>query len=457
MSFSSDKHTLLIIDDQPEFAEDFRLLSGDEFHLVTATSGEEGLRRFQENTIDLVLVDLKLGRGIDGLETLRRLKQLDPDVAVIIVTGHASMETAHQAGRLGALDYCNKAPNLKELRAHLKQHLQNLSWRRAYREELRRQYPPLLGDSQTMCRLREDIELLAPTDRLVLITGESGVGKELVAREIHRKSMRAERPLLVVNCSNLSATLFENEFFGHEREAFTDAKRVQRGLFEEANHGTLFLDEIADLALESQPKILRALEYGTFRRIGQTREQHADVRIIAATNHNLEKDVAEGRLRSDLWYRLRQGQIEVPPLRQHREDIPLLVHYYVSFFSLKLHRQPPVIPDEVMQAWLNYDWPGNVRELTSEIESVVLYSREGQIDRSRLRSLSPASSRLPELFLPLFELPYEQAKERLLEQFQYAYFREKLARHQGNYSRAAEEAGVNRATIYRILGAPGDV
>ncbi|MCG3154188.1 MAG: Transcriptional regulatory protein ZraR [bacterium] len=456
MHASSETHTLLIIDDQPQFAEDFRLLMGDEFQVVDAASGEEGLRRFQELAVDLVLVDLKLGRGIDGIETLRRLKRLDPDVAVIIVTEHASWETAHQAGQFGALDYCSKAPNLKELRAHLKQHLQNLAWRRAYRDELRRQYAPLIGESPAMRKLEEEINLIAPTDRLVLITGESGTGKELVAREIHRKSLRAERPLLVVNCSNLPATLFESEFFGHERGAFTSADRPQRGLFEEANHATLFLDEVGDLPLESQPKILRALEHGTFSRLGRRQEQRADVRIIAATNHDLQKDVAADRLRHDFFYRLQRLHLEVAPLRQRRTDIPLLVRYYLDYFSQVLHRTVPEIPAEVMQAWVEYDWPGNVRELTSEIESVVLYSREGRIDRSRLRSLSPASSRPPDLFLPLFELPYEQAKERLLEQFQYTYFREKLARHQGNYSRAAEEAGVNRATVYRILGAPGE-
>lgn len=456
MNNTCEKHTLLIIDDQPQFAEDFRLLMGDEFKVVEAASGEEGLRRFQELAVDLVLVDLKLGRGIDGIETLRRLKCLDPDVAVIIVTEHACWETAHRAGQLGALAYCSKTPHLKELRAHLTQHLQNLAWRRAYRDELRRKYPPLLGESPAMRKLQEEIKLIAPTDRLVLIVGESGTGKELVAREIHRCSRRAHRPLLTINCSNLPATLFESEFFGHERGAFTSADRPQRGLFEEANHATLFLDEVGDLPLESQPKILRALEYGTFNRLGCRQEQRVDVRIIAATNHHLQKDVAAGRLRQDLFYRLQRLHLEVAPLRQRRSDIPLLVKYYLDYFSQLLHRTAPEIPPEIMQAWEEYDWPGNVRELTSEIESVVLLSRAGQIDRSRLRSLSPTSSRPPDLFLPLFELPYEQAKERLLEQFQYAYFREKLARHHGNYSRAAEEAGVNRATVYRILGAPGD-
>ncbi|KAA0224410.1 sigma-54-dependent Fis family transcriptional regulator [candidate division KSB1 bacterium] len=454
MNSNSEKHTLLIIDDQPQFAQDFILLTGEEFNVVTAANGEDGLRKFQEVAADLILVDLKLGRGIDGIETLRRLKQADPDAGVIIVTEHASIETAHQAGRLGALDYCSKAPNLKELRAHLKQHLQNVAWRRAYRDELQRQYPKFIAESPAMRKLIEDIDAVAPSDRLVLITGESGAGKELVAREIHRRSLRAERPLFVVNCSNLAAPLFESEFFGHERGSFTSADRQQRGKFEAAHLSTLFLDEVGDLPLESQPKILRAVEYGKFNRIGKTHEQHADVRLIAATNHNLEEETKAGRFRQDLFYRINRVNIHVPPLRQRREDIPPLINYYLEYFSLMLHRLPPEIPADVMQDWLQYDWPGNVRELTSAIENLVLFSKDGKIDRSRL-SLPPRKNTSPELFLPLFDLPYEQAKEKLIDQFQQDYFHEKLRRHEGNYTRAAEEAGVNRATIYRIL-ASGD-
>jgi two-component system NtrC family response regulator len=323
----SEKHTLLIIDDNPQFAEDIRALTGDEFHLVTATSGEEGVRKLPESNVDVVLLDLKLGRGIDGLEVLRRLKRLDPDVPVIMITEHVSLETAHQAGQLGAAQYCDKAPNLKELRLLINQHLQNLPWRRAYRDEMRRRHTPFIGESPAVQRLFAEIEAIAPADCLVLITGESGSGKELVAREIHRRSHRANLPMLILNCSNLPPAIFESEFFGHEAGAFTSASKRQKGKFEAAHNSTLFLDEVADLPLESQPKILRALETGDFHRLGGTEELHADVRILAATNQNLKDAVAAGRFRTDLLYRLQSVAIHVPSLHQRVEDIPLIVKY----------------------------------------------------------------------------------------------------------------------------------
>ncbi|MDZ7363688.1 MAG: sigma-54 dependent transcriptional regulator [candidate division KSB1 bacterium] len=452
MQPTSEKYTLLIIDDNPHFVEDLRALTGEEFLLITAGSGEEGLRKFSECSVDLVLLDLKLGRGIDGLETLRRLKRIDPDVPVIMVTEYASLETAHQAGRLGAAHYCSKAPSLKELRMLIAQHVQNLPWRRAYRDQLLRQHPRFIGDSPVVRKLFAEIETLAPTDCTVLITGETGTGKELIAHEIHHRSHRAHRPLLAINCSNLPSNLFESEFFGHERGAFTGAVRQYKGKFEEADGSTLFLDEIADLPLESQPKILRAIEYGTFRRLGGQRDQQADVRLLAATNKNLEKEVAAGRFREDLFYRINRVQLHVPSLRERREDIPLLAKYYLEYFSMTLHKPIPEISEDLVKAWCEYDWPGNIRALSGEMEKLVLYSTDGKIDRSRLRIFTAGNNDPCEFFMPLFDLPYEQAKEKLLAQFQQDYFREHLTRSDGNMTRVAEATGVNRTTIYRILG-----
>jgi len=415
------------------------------------------VRKFSECSVDLILLDLRLGRGIDGLETLRRLKRIDPDVPVIIVTEHVSLETAHQAGQLGAAHYCNKAPSLKELRLLINQHLQNLPWRRAYRDELRQRHTPFIGERPAARRLFAEIEAIAPADCLVLITGETGSGKELVAREIHRRSHRANLPMLILNCSNLPPAIFESEFFGHEAGAFTGASKRQKGKFEAAHHGTLFLDEISDLPLESQPKILRVIETGDFRRLGGNEELHADVRILAATNQNLKDAVAAGRFRTDLLYRLQSVEIHVPALRQRTEDIPLIVKYYLDEFSRALHKPAPDIPDDLMEAFCRYDWPGNVRELRGEVYNLVLFSHDGKPDRSRLRLRRDDNQETPMLFQPLFDLPYEQAKDKLLVQFQQEYFQSVLARCDGNYSRAAEMAGVNRTTIYRALNhAPSD-
>ncbi|MCG3119878.1 MAG: Transcriptional regulatory protein ZraR [bacterium] len=451
MRHTSEKHTILIIDDDPDFVEALRALAGEEFHLFAATSGEEGLRQYSANASDLVLLDLKLGRGIDGLETLRRLKRLDPDVPVIMITEHVALETARQAGQLGAAHFCDKALSLKEIRLVINQHLHNLPWRRAYRDAMQRQMHPFIGNSPVVQRLFADLDIIAPADRPVLITGESGSGKELIAQQIHRKSARAHHPLLIVNCSNLSPELFESEFFGHEKGAFTTALQTQKGKFEQADGCTLFLDEIADLPLAAQPKILRAIEYGTFSRVGGQREQHADVRLLAATNQNLEDAVKAGKFRHDLFYRLNHLRLHVPPLRERRDDIPLLVQYYLHYHSVTLHRSQPEIPADLMETWQRYDWPGNVRELSTEIENLVLFSRNGKIDRARLRIPVSNQTASPDFFEPFFTLPYEAAKENVLTQFQQAYVRHLVVQHEGNLSRAAEAAGINRSTIYRLL------
>ena len=442
--------TLLLIDDQSDFPQDFLALTGEEFHLVTAKSGEEGLRVLPQAAPDLVLLDLKLGRGIDGLETLKRLKRLAPEVPVIMVTAHASYETAMQAGRLGAEHYFSKAPNLKELRFVIQRHLQQRAVERAYREELQRRYPRLMGTSATMQKLLEEIETLAPSDCTVLITGESGTGKELVAHEIHQRSSRGRRPMLVINCSNLSAALFESEFFGHEAGAFTNATSRHIGKFEEAAGSTLFLDEIADLPLESQPKILRVLETGDFNRVGGNAMLHAEVRVIAATNKVLPEEVKSGSFRKDLLYRLNAVEIHAPALRDHAEDVPMLAQYYLERFALALHKPVPEAPEALMQVWQSYNWPGNVRELRNLMQSIVLFSKEGKIDASRHRLATAAPQTRAEEFEALFELPYEEAKNKLLARFQEEYFHTLLERCEGNVTLAAERAQVNRATIYRL-------
>ncbi len=451
MSADTEKYTILLVDDHPQFPEDFRALTGEEFHLRVAPSGEEGLRLFAQALPDLVLLDLKLGRGMDGLETLKRMQRLAPAVPVIIVTAHASTETALEAGRLGAAHYFSKAPSLKELRFVVQRHVQQRAVERAYREELQRRYPRMLGTSAALQKIWDEIETLAPAECAVLITGESGTGKELVAHELHQHSSRSHRPMLIVNCSNLSDTLFESEFFGHEAGAFTNATSRHIGKFEEANHSTLFLDEIGDLPPASQPKILRALETGDFNRVGGNAMLHAEVRVIAATNKNLPEEVKAGRFRKDLWYRLNTAEIRLPLLNARREDIPLLVRHYLAHFAHALHKPVPEIPESLLEAWQNYEWPGNVRELRHLMQNVVIFSKDGKVNLSRLRLDAAETRPLFEELSALFDLPYEEAKHKLLNHFQEEYFRTVLEREGGNITRAAELAQVNRATIYRFL------
>ncbi len=451
MTSPHDHLSLLLIDDQPEFPRDFLALTGEEFHVVTARSGEEGLRLLPQAAPDLVLLDLKLGRGIDGLETLKRIKRIAPDVPVIMVTAHASLETAVQAGRLGAAHYFSKSPNLKELRFVIQRHVQQRVVERAYREELQRRYPRMLGTSAAMQKILEEIATLASADCSVLITGESGTGKELVAHEIHQRSGRGSRPMLIINCSNLPAPLFESEFFGHEAGAFTGATSRHLGKLEEAEGSTLFLDEIADLPWESQPKILRVLENGDFRRLNGNADLHADVRVIAATNRDLPEAVKAGSFRKDLLYRLNAVEIHVPPLREHREDVPLLAQHYLEHFAHRQHKPVPAVPELLMEVWQNYEWPGNVRELRNLMQNVVLFSKDGQIDATRLRIEASEPRTFSEEFQRLFHLPYEEAKDKLLGHFQGEYFHALLERCEGNITRAAEFAQVNRATVYRVL------
>ena len=447
---------VLIVDDQVQFAKDFAALTAGECEVLAATSGEEGIQTFSAHDVDLVLLDLKLGRGIDGLETLRRLRQIDAEVPIIIVTGHSSLETALQAGRLGATQYCRKAPSLKELRLLVEQHTKAMILRRAYENELQQRQPRFVGQSNAVRQLFNEITAVAPTDSPVLITGESGTGKELIAREIHRRSPRALQPLLTINCSNLSPDRFESEFFGHERGSFTGAHRCHHGLFEQAHNGTLFLDEIGDLPVPSQAKILRAIEHGTFRRLGGQREYNSDVRLLAATNHNLAEAIAKGEFRQDLFYRLQRICIQVPPLRERRDDIPMLAEYYLEFHSLKLHKPVPALPPDLMTDLRRHDWPGNIRELSAFIESVVMFSQGGKVGQLRQWPGNMPSTPPSTVFQSYFEQPYEQAKSRLVNEFQLEYFRDLISRCEGNYTRAAEIAGVNRSTIYRILNDQSD-
>ncbi|MDQ7064386.1 MAG: sigma-54 dependent transcriptional regulator [candidate division KSB1 bacterium] len=444
------KRSILLIDDDEQFLDDFQFFTSNDYDVQCTTNGEEAITHIRMQDPDVVLLDMCLNHGEDGLDLLRRIKEIDPDLPVIVITQYPTHNSAVKSIKLGAQHYIEKTPDLNTLKAIIDQQIASLPYRRYYREHQEKKYGALLGNSPAMQKLRKRIDQCALVDVPVLIVGESGTGKELVANAIHRKSARAAQPMFSVNCSTLSPSLFESEFFGHERGAFTGAFKRKKGKVEVAENSTLFLDEIGDLPPESQPKILEVIEYGRFQRVGGTEILHADVRIIAATNRNLQEDVENDRFREDLFYRLNVLNVIVPPLRERREDIPELIRHYLELACRKIRRPVPKIPDVVMEYWQSYHWPGNVRELQNKMMNVALETEGDTISQSLVRSPQMNMSFLEE-YQALLELPYDQAKRALMDRFQYDYVKAALQRNQNNITKTANETGLHRSTIYRVL------
>jgi len=441
--------SLLLIDDDQNFTGDMVSLSRGVFDLTCAGTGEEGLAKLRTTQPDAMILDLRLGKGMNGLEVLRQVKRIAPDLPVIMLTDYASVETAVEAMKLGAYHYASKSPNVRELLIILEKELERVRWKLELREERRKTHGPMIGESPAMQKVWDQIKRVAPTDSTALIMGESGVGKELVAREIHLHSPRADKPFVVVNASNMSTNLFESEFFGHEAGAFTGAVRRKKGWFETADGGILFVDEVATLPLESQAKVLRAIEEKTFARLGGTEMLHADVRVLSATNRDLKKAVEEEAFREDLYYRLNVVPIFVPPLRKRKTDIPLLVEHYLKKFCVEMRKPLLQVTTRAMKRLQNYSWPGNVRELKHTVERLVIYAQSDVVDEGDLDFLwQPAGGRSYE---DTFPLSYEEAKRKVLWEFQRAYVSAAVERNQGNMTRAAQEMGIPRETLYRMM------
>ncbi len=440
----------LLIDDDDSFAGDFAALAEDSFQLSFAVSGAEGLEMLRKQSPDVVLLDLCLGAGMDGLETLRRIKVIDRDLPVIMMTEHASVDTAVQAIKLGATHYTFKAPNLKELKAIIDREIENVRWKILARRERVLGGETIIGRSPGIQRVREQIRRLAPTNAPVLILGESGTGKELVAREIHRLSPRAQHPFVDINCGNLTPQLFESQFFGHERGAFTGAVDRHRGYLEAAHRGTLFLDEVANLPLESQAKVLRVLDTGRFERLGGKESLNSQARIVAATNADLREEVSRGAFRADLYYRLRGLTIKLPPLRERVEDIPLLAEHFLRRHSLTTGKEVVTLSDDAIEKLCACDWPGNVRVLDQVVFEAVLWAH-GTTITADLIHLPDEAGCSDVSIRQLFDLPYEEAQRQAVESFQRAYLEHWLQRCDGNITRTAETIGVHRATLHRML------
>jgi two-component system nitrogen regulation response regulator NtrX len=451
---------ILIVDDEESVRNSLAGVMRDEgYDVVSAVSGKEGISLLYETQPSLALLDINMPE-MDGIETLRRFKEMKPDMPVIMVTGHGTIETAVKTTKMGAYDFIVKPPALESLMLVVKHGLdesrlrqENESLKRSI--ELRHQ---IIGESEKIKTLKQQIALAGPTNGWVLIHGESGAGKELVARAIHRESRRSSGPFIEVNCAAIPQELIESELFGHEKGSFTGATSMKRGKFELAQGGTIFLDEIADMSMATQAKVLRVLEGQEFQRVGGTKTLKADVRVIAASNRTLVDEIKRGAFREDLYYRLNVIPLEVPPLRERADDIPLLVRHYLQEFSTEYGQKTKTIDDDALDLFVKYQWPGNVRELRNIIERLIIMVPAPVL---RVQDVPPPiNSSRQDLLAPAAPTGGSGGRNHTtLKDARYAFEREfimqKLREYGGNVSKTADAIGVERSNLHRKIKALG--
>ncbi len=447
---------ILIADDQPDVITALRLLlKGESYDITPASSPAAALKVIERQDLDLVLIDLNYTRdttsGSEGMELLSRIRTIDPTLPVVVMTAWGSVDIAVEAMRRGARDFIQKPWENARLLAVLQTQIELAqALRRTQKLEAENltlrddggtaNRPQIVAESPAMKSILNVVERIGPADANVLITGENGTGKEVIARSLHGVSGRAAKPLVSVNAGALAEGLFESELFGHVRGAFTDAKTDRVGRFELADGGTLFLDEIANVPMTLQPKLLRVLETGEFERVGSSKTRRVNVRVLSATNADLKADVAAGRFRQDLMFRLNTVEIHLPPLRERREDIAPLAEHFLRQHSERYRRGRMWFTDQALEALRAHSWPGNVRELDHVVERAVLMS---SADTVSAMDLALQTSPLAQLSARLEEMSLEDA-ERLL-------IKKALARFDGNANRAAEALGLSRSALYRRL------
>ncbi len=432
---------LLIVDDELSVRDSLGKWFHEEgYDVGTAENANDALTRLAENRWDAALVDIKM-QGTDGIELQRRMHEIDAELIVIMMTGYASVETAVTALKNGAYDYVTKpldpdeiAHLVKKALAHRKTEQENVRLRETVAEVARPE--DIVGQSATMNKVFDAIETVGPTDATVLITGESGTGKELVARAVHHASPRKLHPLVVIHCGALTETLLESELFGHEKGAFTGAQYRKKGKFEIAEGGTVFLDEIGDISLKTQTDLLRVLQEREIVRVGGNQPIKVDFRCVAATNKDLEKTIEEGRFRPDLFYRLNVFRIELPPLRERRDDIPLLVNHFVSKFSLQMNKKITRVAPTAMNLLQQQPWVGNVRELENAVERAMVVAQEPEIRESDFVFKANA-------------VPNGAPKS--LDEVERSYILRTLETTNWNQTRAAEILGIDRVTLHHKL------
>jgi len=444
-------HTILIVDDESQIRSTLEGVLADEgYQILLAASGEECLEILRHKSPDVVFLDIWLP-GIDGLETLERLVNREDHPEVVMISGHGNIETAVRATKLGAFDFLEKPLSIERTLIVLKNAVaakrlrsENLEFKRQFQAR-----SVIVGDSIPMKALRQQISLMAPTNGRVLIYGESGTGKELAARAIHAQSLRQEAMFVEVNCAAIPEDLIESELFGHRKGALPVAPTDKEGKFQKADGGTLFLDEVGDMSLKTQSKVLRTLDEGRFAPVGEEEPITVDARVIAATNKDLEDEISKGNFREDLFYRLNVIPFYVPPLRERKEDIPLLARHFLKDLSQTYNRRPKEISEDALDALMRYSWPGNVRELRNVIERIVI--------------MNPQANKLERKHLPT--LVYRESGRRSqgefssLHQARAAYERDyilkKLDENHGSVSRTAEVLGLERSHMYRKMKALG--
>ncbi len=441
------KFNVMVVDDERNIRTGLgKALELDGYEVSLASDGQEALEMMSSAEFDLIITDLKMPR-VSGEELLKRVVSSHPTIPVIILTGHGSIESAVNAMRGGAYDFLTKPPNLDHLSLMAKRALANRELVLRHRElqeevEKRSRFASIIGKSPQMKRVFEVVSQVAPTRASVLITGESGVGKELIADAIHYNSPRREKALIKVHCAALSESLLESELFGHEAGAFTGAVSRKRGRFELAHLGTLFLDEIGEINQTVQIKILRVLQEKTFERVGGEQTIEVDVRIIAATNRNLKEEIANGRFREDLFYRLNVVNIEIPPLRERREDIPLLVHHFVKELARENGKSVEGVDHKAAAILYNHHWPGNVRELRNCIESAIVMTKGSFVTEEDLPPTVRGASEDDTIRLPS-GITLAEAERQIIAHT--------LSRNRGNKSRTAEILGIGRKTLHRKI------
>ncbi|MFQ5988450.1 MAG: sigma-54-dependent transcriptional regulator [Candidatus Methylomirabilales bacterium] len=448
---------ILVVDDEPNILKVIEGILTDEGYAVrTAHNGEEALAEVQRSSPDLVILDIWLP-GMDGLQALDMLKGMVPETPVIMISGHGTVETAVRALKLGAYDFIEKPPTIERTLLAVRHALEQqrlLRENRALRQHLERQYE-IVGGSSAIRKILKQIESVAPSHGRVLIRGESGTGKELIARAIHRASLRREKPFVEVNCAAIPDELIESELFGHEKGAFTGAITTRRGKFELADGGTIFLDEIGDMTLKTQAKVLRVLQEQTCERVGGTEAIRVDVRVIAASNKDLETEIRDGRFREDLYYRLNVIPFEVPPLRERREDISLLAQHFLKGFCAEYGKREKNLSAHAMELFLQHSWPGNVRELKNVIERLVIMAPGDVIHRVDVEPALRARPGREEdaAFVPEAwrNASLREARNRFEREYILMYLRET----EWNVTRAAERLRIERSNLHRKLKAYG--
>ena len=446
--------TILIIDDEESIIQSLDgILTDEGFEVVNAKSGQDGLEKIEEMSPDLVLLDIWMP-GLDGIDTLVKIKETYPQLQVVMMSGHGTIETAVKATKLGAYDFIEKPLSLEKVLLSINNALDyyRLEEEVNLLKEKQKQKNKITGTSDAIKQLNEQIEIVAPTNAWVLISGENGTGKELVAHTIHGLSKRSHKPMVEVNCAAIPDELIESELFGHEKGAFTGAGAMKKGKFDLAHEGTLFMDEIGDMSLKAQSKTLRILQEQKFERVGGARTIYVDVRVIAATNKDLEEEIAKGTFRDDLYFRLNVIPMAVPPLRERVDDIPELVNEFLQDLSINTNLQPKEFSEEAVEVLKKYHWPGNVRELKNLVERLAIMAPEKVIYAHDIPApFNREAGMGEELESSLMSSTFKEAKTN----FEKAFITKKLKEFKGNISQTAEAIGIERSNLHKKIKAYG--